>query len=196
LEIKTPMRTAKDRLAAIRSPAEPRQKTKRPRRTKEAAKSKASPATTGAGWGGPRQGAGRKPGPARPPAEPKKDPGAWSPQAVAEMAIIASQLRERTEQRSTARPAFSIAQFPPQAMPPKNLRMAMDDNLGWAASGQWGGELAAATFQSLDQEGLIFLGYPYLAELAQRPEYRVISETIADDATRKWIDFDVKGAED
>jgi hypothetical protein len=32
--------------------------------------------------------------------------------------------------------------------------------------------------------------------LAQRPEYRVISETIADDATRKWIDFDVAGQED
>jgi hypothetical protein len=44
-------------------------------------------------------------------------------------------------------------------------------------------------------EGLLFLGYPYLSELAQRPEYRVISETIADDATRKWIDFEVTGAE-
>lgn len=36
-------------------------------------------------------------------------------------------------------------------------------------------------------EGLGFFGYPYLAELAQRPEYRMISETIARDATRKWI---------
>lgn len=36
-------------------------------------------------------------------------------------------------------------------------------------------------------EGLGFFGYPYLAELAQRPEYRMIAETIARDATRKWI---------
>lgn len=36
-------------------------------------------------------------------------------------------------------------------------------------------------------EGLGFFGYPYLAELAQRPEYRMITETIARDATRKWI---------
>lgn len=36
-------------------------------------------------------------------------------------------------------------------------------------------------------EGIGFFGYPYLAELAQRPEYRQITETIARDATRKWI---------
>ena len=36
-------------------------------------------------------------------------------------------------------------------------------------------------------EGLGFLGYSYLAELAQRPEYRRVTEIIATEATRKWI---------
>lgn len=38
-------------------------------------------------------------------------------------------------------------------------------------------------------EGLAFLGYPYLAELSQRPEYRRVSEIYAQEATRKWIKF-------
>lgn len=41
--------------------------------------------------------------------------------------------------------------------------------------------------QSAYKEGLGFLGYPYLAELAQRPEYRMITDTYAREATRKWI---------
>lgn len=41
--------------------------------------------------------------------------------------------------------------------------------------------------------GLGFAGYPYLAELAQRSEYRAPTETIAAEATREWIDITVKG---
>jgi len=37
--------------------------------------------------------------------------------------------------------------------------------------------------------GLSFQGYTYLAELAQRSEYRVPSETLASELTRKWIKF-------
>lgn len=37
-------------------------------------------------------------------------------------------------------------------------------------------------------EGYTFLGYPYLSQLAQVPEYRLIGETIATEATRKWIE--------
>nr|WP_234480869.1 DUF1073 domain-containing protein [Paraburkholderia aspalathi] len=36
-------------------------------------------------------------------------------------------------------------------------------------------------------EGLGFLGYPYLAELTQRPEYRRPAEILAKEMTRKWI---------
>jgi phage-related protein (TIGR01555 family) len=44
--------------------------------------------------------------------------------------------------------------------------------------------------------GLVWLGYPYLAELAQRPEYRIIVELFANEMTRKWIKFKSTGDDD
>lgn len=41
--------------------------------------------------------------------------------------------------------------------------------------------------------GAYFKGYPYLAMLTQRPEYRKMSETIAKEMTRKWIKLQAKG---
>ena len=65
--------------------------------------------------------------------------------------------------------------------------IAMDaapgDITGWAAAGQYG-------------EGISFVGYAYLAELAQRPEYRRISETIAKEMTRKWVKLVSTGDDD
>ncbi|WP_222110234.1 DUF1073 domain-containing protein [Mesorhizobium amorphae] len=60
----------------------------------------------------------------------------------------------------------------------------MDTNIAAAsdwAGGYWGQYSYAFT------EGMEFLGYPYLAELAQRPEYRRIVEIIAQEMTREWI---------
>lgn len=45
-------------------------------------------------------------------------------------------------------------------------------------------------------QGIGFLGYPFLAELTQRPEYRKISEIIAEEMTRKWIRITSKGDDD
>lgn len=61
--------------------------------------------------------------------------------------------------------------------------MAMDDAMQavpiqWAASG-----LGGFAFS----EGWTFLGYAYLSQLAQLPEYRSMVETIATEMTRKWI---------
>lgn len=95
--------------------------------------------------------------------------------------------------RSPEQNPFRMPAFPPRAIPkdPK-VRMALDESIQWAAT-EWSN--VGAVFNAVGAEGLQFLGYPFLAELAQRPEYRVISETRADDATRKWIDFDVVGGE-
>ncbi len=41
-----------------------------------------------------------------------------------------------------------------------------------------------------------FPGYPFLAELAQRPEYRQMVSTLAEEMTRKWIKITVSGNED
>lgn len=53
----------------------------------------------------------------------------------------------------------------------------------WATQGLWG-------------EGLFFPGYPYLAELMQRPEYRNIIETMAEEMVRKWIELQSTGKAD
>jgi phage-related protein (TIGR01555 family) len=157
--------------------------------------------------GGYRPGAGRKPNPNKPkvvaetklpqrtaltiPAEPKT--------AVNWMELL-PQIEEISQRyavnkaRSAASNPFVLPKFPDRAMPSEDsgLRMAMDSNLTWGST-QW---LAGAEIAGLSGEGLLFLGYTYLSELAQRPEYRVFSETIADDATRRWIDFDVVGDEE
>lgn len=48
-------------------------------------------------------------------------------------------------------------------------------------------DFAQWAMQGMLHEGLAFLGYPYLAQLTQRAEYRMISEKRAEHATRKWI---------
>lgn len=126
------------------------------------------------------------------PAEPKKAPK-FSPHQ-AERIIAASAAYAHAKSRGPEKNPFKLPSFPPGAVPKeKNLRMAMDDNLTWA-----GQEWATANGYPqgyLGQSGVNFFPYTYLAELTQRVEYRVVSETIADDATRKWIDFDVTGDE-
>lgn len=84
---------------------------------------------------------------------------------------------------------------PPGVRPPADpvkSGMAMDDASGTNIGGQWG---AWAT-GGLWGEGLFFPGYPYLAELMQRPEYRNIVETIAEEMVRKWIEVESTGEGD
>lgn len=135
-------------------------------------------------WGGARPGAGRKPRP-----KPKAPPSAAQVARHMQMAVEASNQAAAAKRQQTSVNPFQLPKFPPKAVPPnKAHQMAMDENLNWATT-EWSGSILNA----VGAEGLLFLGYPYLAELAQRPEYRIISETIADDATRKWIDFEVTG---
>lgn len=153
-------------------------------------------------WGGARPGAGRrkqgakdKTAKATPaaqastPAQPK--PANYSNEVIS--AIIEQSLAtKKTRDRSPEMNPFQLPQFPKGAIPPKKAhQLAMDSNMTWGAA-QW----AEAAFNGIAGEGLLFLGYPYLSELAQRPEYRTITETIADDATRKWIDFEVTGSDE
>jgi phage-related protein (TIGR01555 family) len=69
--------------------------------------------------------------------------------------------------------------------------MAMDESIGdtltWAAASTFGGAWA---------EGLGFFGYAYLAELAQRPEYRRMSERLATEMTRKFAKLKAAGDDD
>ena len=99
------------------------------------------------------------------------------------------------------RPAKEDSPFTGLPVPPPGVRpkaapvgrgMAMDEVETVAPGGAWG----AWALSGLWGEGLRFPGYPYLSELAQRPEYRNIVETVAEEMTRKWIEMRSTGTED
>lgn len=88
-------------------------------------------------------------------------------------------------------PVYSIPTPPPGVLPAGHSGMAMDSAIG--ETNAWANSLAINGFWT---EGITFLGYAYLSELAQRPEYRVISETIATEMTREWIEFTSTASDD
>jgi uncharacterized protein len=85
---------------------------------------------------------------------------------------------------------FALHEPMPGVVPSGHATMAQDSAVTNALS--W----AQGSFGFLFEEGLTFLGYPYLAELAQRPEYRRVSETIASEMTREWIELKSTSEED
>lgn len=160
-------------------------------------------------WGGVRPGAGAKPkkkksvaspSPSKAraqknaPADTNLPAATYNPQAIAAVIELLAE-RRRLKQEKRPNPFVPVDQLMPH--PPKKgsaLRLAMDSSIDWASQ-QW----TNGYFNGMIGEGLAFLGYPYLSELAQRPEYRTFAETIADEMTRKWIEFksigvDEKGA--
>lgn len=79
---------------------------------------------------------------------------------------------------------------PPGVVPKGSPKIAMDEGV----SGEFNAWLANSYYNLAFIEGYTFLGYPYLSQLAQISEYRQVSETIATEATRKWIE--IKSASD
>ena len=81
---------------------------------------------------------------------------------------------------------------PPHGVVPDDIQpMAMDEDLFGAFEPQinaWAGLSGYAE--------LTWLGYPYLAELSQRSEYRQIVETLAKEMTRRWVKIVSKSEED
>lgn len=81
---------------------------------------------------------------------------------------------------------FALPAFPPGVVPEGSKPvMAMDE----FSSDQLSAALAWAEQQTTWSDGLQFLGYAFLAELSQRAEYRLVSERLAYEMTRKWIKF-------
>jgi phage-related protein (TIGR01555 family) len=105
------------------------------------------------------------------------------------LARQAEALRDPTE---LAERVFSLPQVMPGVVPKRKdtgvSGMAMDSS----ASANYAILAASATFS----EGLQFMGYPYLSELAQRAEYRRAAEIYAREMTRKWIKLTAYGDED
>lgn len=99
--------------------------------------------------------------------------------------------------RQSGAPASDVNPFAPakRAAPPgigHNSGMAFDEGPeGFGNIAQW----AMSGLSGLPgREG--FIGYPELAIMALRPEYRSPVEIIATEATRNWIDFQSAGEKD
>jgi hypothetical protein len=107
---------------------------------------------------------------------------------VAEDMVAAARARGKRRAEAANVSIFKPAEHPPGVIPEN--AMAMDEAFDGLSS--WGGDRLSSAFA----EGQAFLGYPYLAELAQRPEYRKAVEIIAWEMTRKWIKFTASGKDD
>ncbi len=107
------------------------------------------------------------------------------------IARIVALMRRKEDRERDHRPRLQVAgpeNFFPSAVPPGGGQMAHDDEI-------------IATYTQLgsmrdDAGALAWIGFPYLAELAVRPEYRKITEGLAREMTRKWIEIKNRGDED
>jgi phage-related protein (TIGR01555 family) len=105
---------------------------------------------------------------------------------VTEAMLIAAKM-DRPKSMKLAHEVFAFAK-PMPGVVPNGEHVAMDEAIetaiGWAANSIYNGAFS---------QGVTFMGYPYLAELTQRAEYRRISEIIATEMTREWIEIKAKG---
>ena len=89
------------------------------------------------------------------------------------------------------KPPPGVGPKPDSARPNAPIGMAADEAIcgvtNWAAQ---------SIMSSAYAEGQVFLGYAELSILAQRPEYRVVSEEIASEMTREWIEFESVSRDD
>lgn len=83
---------------------------------------------------------------------------------------------------------FEVRPPPPGVLPKGAKTIAQDESIDEVTS--WAGN---AALSGIFNEGLAFMGYPYLAELSQRPEYRRMSERLAMEMTRKWVELQSTG---
>lgn len=102
-------------------------------------------------------------------------------------ALLEARLRttaRRQEALKRASDPFKPAE-PAPGVVPKNEPLAMDESPAFGEALAWASE---NYYASAYAEGTTFMGYPELSLLAQRAEYRVIFETIAEEITREWIE--------
>lgn len=93
----------------------------------------------------------------------------------------------------TAKPAREFQQYkPPKGVIPANIEtavLAMDSTDYVAMNDAYAMGMGYGNLDS-------FPGYPYLAAMAQKPEYRKMVGTIAEEMTRKWIKLKTVGDDD
>lgn len=110
---------------------------------------------------------------------------------VSPLAVALSRSKPERQEVNPYAMAGLASLFPKVAGQSADAGIAQDEALpeisSWAVAGYQ---------QYAASEGVTFLGYPYLASLAQRAEYRKIVDVIATEMTRKWVRFIAEGEED
>jgi uncharacterized protein len=124
----------------------------------------------------------------RPTPPAPKQPAPTKPVTSA-LAMFVEDVNRDPYRHKIVMPAVPRAVLGGKERPPA---MAMDDGGGFP----FGNFLNTNTIAGLNFFGLYFPGYPYLAELAQRSEFRQPVETTAKEMTRKWIAFKSRGEGD
>lgn len=118
---------------------------------------------------------------------------------LSRLGYVRSTMRRRTRRQiedAQSRKLFAVPEHPPGVVPrgvdfnePPSI--AQDDNIGeawtWAAQGQYSSAFA---------EGTTFLGYAYLAALAQRAEYQIMTGVLSQEMTREWIEIKSRSGKD
>lgn len=105
-----------------------------------------------------------------------------------ELLKIPLALLDMSRRKKTAPSPFQLPSHPPRAIPPKS-NLAMDTQ--FETDFAWANSVIGSTVL----EGQQFLGYAVLAALAQRPEYRLVSDVIANEMTREWIELKSTGTD-
>jgi uncharacterized protein len=124
------------------------------------------------------------------PRSPRRKAAAKEPSRISMTAMA----RAKHRRVPAGVPSDPFAPYqPPPGVLPRDVKPRYATDSAFNAISDWAG---SAWTTSAFLEGTTFLGYPYLAQLAQRPEYRVASEVVAQDCTREWIEIKTKGDED
>jgi hypothetical protein len=97
---------------------------------------------------------------------------------------------------------WTLPVYPPGVLPGGATDLLAMDDAGGAA--QWNaippawlyGAVSGTGYHGMWAEGIGFMGYPYLAELTQRAEYRRPSEVMAEEMTREGFRINASGDDD
>lgn len=90
---------------------------------------------------------------------------------------------------------FVMVEPPPGVLPRNKTGHGLANDYGVSGLYEYGAAGITATLGG-DFGVARWMGYPALAQLSQRPEYRNIVETIAGDMTREWIEWRATGDDD
>jgi hypothetical protein len=127
------------------------------------------------------------------PAEPRKRGVSWDDIVALKSLLDRDRIERERAFAEDANPyrIADIKNFAPGTLPKGRASMAQDDALLSTYSQM------SALYQPRDAGGaLAWLGFPYLAELSTRPEYRRLVEGFSREMTRKWIRVISKGDDD